>query len=231
VCTSFESSAALAEEAFAAAELSHDVHNLVAANWGRGVVELGRGAAARALPMLRQAYDAAQSAEMTLWARPTAAALGRAHALAGNAADGRRLLESAVKGGENNVGVAAWQTYLAESCLLSGDLDAADVVIGHALGLAEKRRERGFLGHALRVAADIARRHGRLDMAREHYEAAIVLGGEREMRPLLAHCELGLAEVCRSLRDVFGADKHTAAARALFADMRMPVPDDPAQRR
>jgi tetratricopeptide (TPR) repeat protein len=227
----FDRAAALAEEALAVAEASHDAFNLVAACWGRGVAELGRGAVELALPVLRRAYDAAQSAEMTLWARPTAAMLGRAHSLAGNATDGRRLLESAVKGGENNVGVAAWHTYLAESCLLGGDLDAAEAVIGPALALAEKRRERGFLGLALRVAGEIARRRGRFDLARERYEDAIVLGKEREMRPLLAHCELGLAEVCRGLHDVVGVDKHLAAARLLFVDMGLSMPDDSTQRR
>jgi tetratricopeptide (TPR) repeat protein len=227
----FDRAVALAEEAFAVAEASNDVHNLVAACWGRGVAELGRGAVERALPILRQAYDAAQSAEMTLWARPTAALLGRAYALAGNIADGRRLLESAIKGGENNVGVAAWHTYLAESCVLGGDLDAAEAVIAPALALAEKRRERGFLGHALRVAGDIAWRRGRFALSRERYEEAITLGSEREMRPLLAHCELGLAEVCRGLHDAIGADKHRAAARLLFEDMGLSMPDEPLQRR
>ena len=221
----FDRAATLAEEARAAAESSNDVHNLVAANWGRGVVEVGRHALDHALPILRQAYDAAQSAEVTLWARPTAAVLGRALALAGNAIDGRKLLESAVKGGENNVAVAAWQTHLAEACLLAGDVDEASAVIGPALKLAAERKERGFLAHAHRVAAEIARRRGRADVARQHYEDAIELGSERGMRPLLAHCELGLAEACRSLRDSGAADKHLATARSLFADMGMPVPE------
>src|SRR5262249_32843892 len=191
-----------------------------AANWGAGVVELGRGDIERALPILRQAYDAAQSAEMTLWARPTAAMLGRARSLAGNAVEGRRLLESAVKGGENNVGVAAWQLYLAESCLRGGDLEAAEVAIGQALALAEKRRERGLLGEAHAVAGDIARRQGRVHVAREHYEDALVLAGEREMQPLMARCEFGLAEVCRRHGDFSTADKHASTARALCAAMR-----------
>ena len=230
-CGDFGRAASLIGEAIAVAEASDDAPNLVAAKWGRGVVELGRGSVERALPMLRYAYETAQSAEMTLWARPTAAMLGRATMLSGHPDDGRRLLEAAVKRGENNVAVAAWEAYLAEACLLCGDVDAAETMIAHALALAEKRRELGFLAHAHRVTAGIARRRGRIDVAREHYEEALVLAGQREMRPLLAQCELGLAELSRSLRDDFGAANHTAAAAALYADMQIPIPNDPAQLR
>jgi transcriptional regulator with AAA-type ATPase domain/tetratricopeptide (TPR) repeat protein len=229
-CGEFDRAATLAEEALALAEASNDLHNLVTANWGAGVVALGRGSIDRALTRLRHAYEAAQSAEMTLWARPTAAMLGRASMLAGQVTEGRRLLEAAMKDGENNVAVAAWETYLAESCLLAGDVDAADTTIAHALALAEKRHEQGFLAHAHRVAAEIARRRGRIDVAREHYEDALVLAGEREMRPLLMQCELGLAELSRSLRDDFGAAKHAAAADALCAEMEIPTRTDPAPR-
>jgi len=187
-------------------------------------VEVGRGEVKRAIPMLRQAYDTAQSAEMALWARPAAAVLGRALALAGSVADGRRHLEFAVKGGENNVAVAEWQTYLAEACLLEGDLGTAEGVIDHAIELAEKRKERGFLAHARRVAAEVACRRGDVDAARQHYDAAIALASALHMSPLLGHCELGLAAVCLGLRDAAGADRHAAAASALFADLRIPPP-------
>jgi predicted ATPase len=228
----FDRAAALAEEAVVAAEASGDVHNVVAATWGRGLVEIGRGAVERAIPMLRQAHDTAQSAEMALWARPTAALLGRALVLAGSVADGRRYLEFAVKGGENNVAVAAWQTYLAEACLLAGDIHAAQAVIDHALELADKRRERGFLAHARRVAAEVARRRGDVDRAHQCYEDAIALAKAQHMSPLLAHCELGFAELCRDLRDAVEADRHEAAARAMLADLRISAPAiDPTSRR
>jgi transcriptional regulator with AAA-type ATPase domain/tetratricopeptide (TPR) repeat protein len=184
--------AALAEEAVATAEISRDVHNTVAAHWGRGLVEVARGEVKRAIPLLRQAHDTAQYAEIALWARPTAAVLGRALALAGIVDEGRRYLEFAVKGGENNVAVPAWQTYLAEACLLSGDLGAAQRLIERALQLAEKRKERGFLAHAHRVAAEVARGSGHLAAARRHYETAIALASALGMSPLVGHCELGL---------------------------------------
>ena len=222
----FDRAASLADEAVATAEVSRDVQNMVAANWGRGLVEVGRGEVKRAIPMLRQAYDTAQSAEMALWARPAAAVLGRALALAGSVADGRRHLEFAVKGGENNVAVAEWQTYLAEACLLEGDLGAAQAVIDHALELAEQRKERGFLAHARRVTAEVACRRGHVEVARQHYEAAIALATALHMSPLLAHCELGLSAVYLGLRDAAGAGRHAAAARALFADLRIPPPEN-----
>jgi len=46
------------------------------------------------------------------------------------------------------------------------------------------------------------------------------------MSPLLAHCELGLSAVYLGLRDAAGAGRHAAAARALFADLRIPPPEN-----
>ena len=221
----FDRAASLAEEAVAAAELSGEVHNVVAATWGRGLVELSRGAVHAAIPLLRRAHEAAQSAEMTLWARPTAALLGRALVLAGDVAGGRRLLELAVSGGENNVAVVEWQTYRAEACLAAGELELAQTVIDRALELADKRGERGFRGHALRVAAELARRREDIGRARESYEDAMAVAHAQGMAPLLAQCELGLAQLCRGADDSEAAERHAASARALYSELGIPVPE------
>ena len=191
----FDRATALADEAVSTAETSGEVHNVVTALWGRGLVELGRGAVGRAIPVLQQAHEAAQSAEMILWARPTAALLGRAFVLTGRVDDGRRHLEFAARGGENNVAVAAWQTYLAEAYLAGDELDSAEASITRALDLAERRKERGYLAHALRVAAEVARRRGDEARARRFFESAHELAQAQHMAPLLAQCEQGLAEL------------------------------------
>ena len=137
----------------------------------------------------------------------------------------KRLLERAVSGGENNVAVVAWQTYLAEACLLAGDLETAQAVIDRALELAEKRGERGFRGHALRVAADLARRRDDVATARQHYTDAMAVAEAEQMSPLLASCELGLAELCRRMKDVDAAERHAARARGLLSTLGIPVPE------
>jgi transcriptional regulator with AAA-type ATPase domain/tetratricopeptide (TPR) repeat protein len=218
----------LAQEAVAVAEASGEVHNLVPATWGCGLVEMARGAVDRAIPMLRRAQDIAKSAEMALWSRPTAAVLGRALVLAGRGADGRRYLDFAVQGGENNVAVAQWHTYLAEACLREGQLDVAQSVIDRAIELAERRRERGFLAHAQRVAADVAGRRGDARRARRLYEDAIALATAQGMAPLRTECERALGDLTGRLDDP-GADDPPRPAEAPAPAEHVRTPDiDPA---
>ena len=85
----------------------------------------------------------------------------------------------------HNGAVPAWQTYLAEARLLAGEVGPAQGLIERAIQLAEKRKERGFLAHAHRVAAEIARGSGHLAAARRHYETAIALSSARGMSRLV----------------------------------------------
>ena len=45
------------------------------------------------------------------------------------------------------------------------------------------------------------------------------------MSPLLASCELGLAELCRRMKDVDAAERHAARARGLLSTLGIPVPE------
>jgi uncharacterized protein HemY len=79
--------------------------------------------------------------------------------------------------------------------VVANDLDAAEATIARALELAERRKERGFLAHARRVAAEMARRRGDVTRARKYFEGARALAEAQHMAPLLAQCERGLTEL------------------------------------
>jgi len=89
--------------------------------------------------------------------------------------------------------------------------------------LARGRGERGYEAWALRLLGDVASHPGRPDvaMAAAHYGAALTLASEREMRPLLAHCHLGLGRLYRRTADAEQAGAHLTTARTLYGEMGM----------
>ena len=50
----------------------------------------------------------------------------------------------------------------------------------------------------------------------------MALADELGMRPLIAHCRLGLAQLSRSMGDVEAARDHLATATGMYHEMAMP---------
>ena len=63
------------------------------------------------------------------------------------------------------------------------------------LALIREGRQRGYEVHALRLLSEIAARHNPPEHAEGHYRDA--LADELGMRPLVAHCHLGLGKLYR----------------------------------
>jgi Tfp pilus assembly protein PilF len=87
---------------------------------------------------------------------------------------------------------------LAEACSVAGRAGEALEHARSAVDLSRKHQERANEASALRVLADITARADRLDAqaARDTYAATLALAEALSMRPLLAHCHLGLAKLC-----------------------------------
>jgi hypothetical protein len=58
-----------------------------------------------------------------------------------------------------------------------------------------------------------------VEQAEEHYRSAMALAAELEMRPLVAHCQLGLGHLHRRTGDRPKADEHLSTAASMFGDM------------
>ncbi len=58
-------------------------------------------------------------------------------------------------------------------------------------------RQRRYEVHALRLLGEIAARHNPPEHAEGHYRDALALADELGMRPLVAHCHLGLGKLYR----------------------------------
>jgi tetratricopeptide (TPR) repeat protein len=88
-------------------------------------------------------------------------------------------------------GRVAW---LSEVCRLAGQWDEARQHARQALDLARRRKERGNEALALHELGAV---HAHTDLpdavqAEAHCQQALALAGELGMRPLQAHCHLGL---------------------------------------
>jgi tetratricopeptide (TPR) repeat protein len=126
------------------------------------------------------------------------ARLGAAYLLAGRVDDSLALLKRTVEidaAHTSQAEISLWCGWLAEAYLASGQPAEADALAGRALDLAVRHGERGNHGWALRLQAELAVRRAPPDhdAAEELYQQALALAEELEMRPLQAHCHLGLA--------------------------------------
>ena len=151
--------------------------------------------------------------------------LGHVLALSGDATQAVDLLEQGVRQAEA-FGLA-WLhcprlQYLGEAYLLAGRVDDARRTADRVLALARERGERGFEAWALRLQAEIAAATPPIvDVAESRFREAIALATELEMRPLVAHCHLGLGKLCRRTGEREQAREHLTTATTMYREMGM----------
>ena len=150
--------------------------------------------------------------------------LGLAYALSGRGSEAMPLLEQAVEHGAKGTGDHAWQTGVTgEGYLMAGRIGDAAKLADRSLRFAREGKERGHEAWALRLLGEIAsRRHPPdIEQATTHYCQAIGLAEELGMRPLVAHCHLGLGNLSRRTGDRAKAEEHLAGAKAMYREMGM----------
>jgi tetratricopeptide (TPR) repeat protein len=112
---------------------------------------------------------------------------------------------------------------LGETHLLAGRLEEAHAFAEQALTLAYQHQERANQAYALHLLGDIAARREPLesDQAGEYYRQALALAEELGMRPLVAHCHLGLGTLYGRMGRVEPARAELTAAIELYRAMDM----------
>jgi tetratricopeptide (TPR) repeat protein len=128
-------------------------------------------------------------------------------------------------------GQSLWVGYLSEAYLLAGRMQEAVQRAGRALDLARAHKERGHEAWALRLLGEIAAHQDtpEIEPAEHHYRQALALAEELGMRPLQAHCHLGLGMLYAKTdqREPARANLSTAIAmyRAMDMAFRLPQAD------
>jgi tetratricopeptide (TPR) repeat protein len=220
----FAEGTAFGEEGLRIAEVVAHPGSLMVASWGIGLLALRQGDLPKALPLLERAVGICRDADLLLWFPLTAPALGAAYTLSGRVADAVTLLTQAMEQ-TTATETAGFQTLcslsLGEAQLLSGLLEEAHVLAEQALAHARERQERGRQAYALRLLGDIAARREppEDEPAVAHYQQALTLADALGMRPLVAHCHLGLGMLYRQMGQGEEARAALSTAIALYRAM------------
>jgi tetratricopeptide (TPR) repeat protein len=202
--------------------------SIVYAYFGVGVVFLTKGEPDEAIPVLERGLNVCQAADIPVQYPLIASCLGSAYALVGRLEEGLRLLKSAVEQSESMrriAGHALRMAWLSEAYILAGRTDEAEASARRGLELSCESKDLGSQAWLLRILGDLIARRSSLDVeqAEASYGEALRLAKELGMRPVQAHCHLGLGHVHASLKNIAKARSEIAAAAELYRSMSMPV--------
>jgi tetratricopeptide (TPR) repeat protein len=152
--------------------------------------------------------------------------LGAAYTLGNRLADTISLLMHAIErtiATETASFQAQCRLSLGEAQMLTGRLEEAQALAEGALALANRHQEQGNRAYALRLLGQIAARRDppECKQAEAHYQQAFALATELGMRPLQAHCHIGLGTLYATTGRREQARAALAAAIALYRAMDM----------
>ena len=217
----FDEGAACGEVAVRMGETLESPFSLAYSLLHLGHLHLRRGQVDEAIAVLERGTAICQSLDFRTIVSDVAARLGAAYTVTGRAADGLPLLEQWVEQAES---WGHWSeapvrcAWLGEAYLAVGRGEDASGLAERALQVAEAQKGSADRAWALRLLGEIAARREPplVEKAETHYRQALVLAEELGMRPLQAHCHLGLGHLNRRVgrRDDARAELATAVPAA-----------------
>jgi predicted ATPase len=225
-CGAFAEGKAPAEEGVRIAEAADHPYSRVVAYWAVGFRYLRKGELPQAIPVLERALDLAQVTHIRVAVPWVAAPLGAAYAVAGQTAEALWLLEQTVEQAmamRLMIDQALRIVWLGEAYLLAGRLDEAYAQAQHALEFSRAHKEQGHEAYALWLLGEIHARHDppEVEPAATHYRQALTLAEALGMRPLQAHCHLGLGTLYTRAGQREQARAELSMAIALYRAMDM----------
>ncbi len=219
----FDEAIGHAEAAVRTAEAADHSWTLYLGLLDLGRAHLCRGDLPRATRVLERNLDLCRTWQFVLATPVVAATLGVAYALAGRADEALPLVAGAVEEFRRRqtharpalILLCAGMTYLR-----AGRIDEAASHAQEALALTRRLGARGSEAHALCLAGDVAATGGSKD-AEGSYRGALALADELGMRPLTAHCHLGLGKLYRRAGKRHEAQEHLTTATTMYREMEM----------
>jgi class 3 adenylate cyclase/tetratricopeptide (TPR) repeat protein len=208
-----------------AAEVGHP-YSLAVAWWNVGRVHALRGDLSQARPILSRARSVAEELTIGFLIPAVVLELSALAVLEGRVKDALSLVPAARAAVQN--GLEWWEALaelrLGEALLAAGRIEEACVAARRALGLARERGEEGHEAWVLRILGEIAAHpHATVaDMAEGHYRQALALAERLDMRPLVAHCHLGLGHLSQRAKRLSDARQHLTTATTMYREMAMP---------
>ncbi|MEK7880134.1 MAG: adenylate cyclase, partial [candidate division NC10 bacterium] len=217
----FEEGIVHGQEGIRIAEALEHPYSWVVASWGAGYLYRTKGELTHAVRLLERALALCREWNLPTLLPITVGFLGPLYALSGRVAEGLSLLDQGVNALESIQSLIVAQ--FGEACILADRLEDALALAERALALARERGQRGYEAWALRLLGEIAPRRDPPDVetAEGHYRQAMALAEELGMRPLIAHCHLGLGKLSRRTVDRSKIEEHLTTAMTLYREMDM----------
>ena len=189
-----------------------------------GSVYVIKGAFSSAVLLLERALALSSTNEIRQMFPPIASRLGLAYVLSGRAPEGLILLQGAVEQASSaGVRQQSYAARLSEGNVLAGRIREAAECAQGALDPAHRHKERGTETHLLCTLGKIASYQDPpdVDAAGRYFRDAIALADELGMRPLVAHCHLGLGKLYRRTGKREQAHEQLATTTTMYREMDM----------
>jgi tetratricopeptide (TPR) repeat protein len=206
------------EQMLAAAERLSSALSMVQATFGLGETYRERGDWVRAIGLLERSVAAAQDGGVGAMTAAAGSRLGAAYAHAGRLDEALKLLRASVGSRAPNMRSSAFARLLGEACLLSGNIDEARLQATTALDVAQAFHQRGDEAAARWL---LGLTTPSLLEAELFLSGALSLGSELAMRPLVAHCHLGLGKLHQRTGRLEQASEHLTSATTMYREMGM----------
>jgi tetratricopeptide (TPR) repeat protein len=225
----FDKAIGHAETAIGTAEAADHPFTLYWTLFELGHTHLRRGDLPRAARVLERCLDLCCTWQIALGTPFVAATLGAAYALAGRADEALRLVAGAVeefRRRQIHTRPALILRCAGTAYLSAGRIDEAVSRAREALALTRQLGARAAEAQALCLAGDVClagdnATTGRAEDAEGYYRETLVRAGQLGMRPLVAHCHLGLGKLYRRTGKDEQAREHLALAATMYREMDM----------
>jgi len=223
----FSEAAKYEAESIRLAEPTEHAHTIVWAHLTASMLHLFKGEWAKAHLLIEQWISIRRSLDVAVllpWAVTSSAwalaQIGEASEALSRVREAEQLLERQTTMGI--VGHRSWSYYaVSRACLLLGRVDEARQLGSRSV--ESSQRQPGFRAHALHLLGDLAAYPDQFDAESgvAHYQQALALAQSHGMRPLVAHCHLGLGKLYRRAGQLKHARENLATATTMYREMAM----------
>jgi tetratricopeptide (TPR) repeat protein len=212
------------DEALRTATESNHPYSLVYAYYAVGVLYLIKGDFDTAIAVLERGLKVCEAAEIPVQRPLVASCLGAAYAFVGQFDESLRLLEGAVEqtaSMKRMAGQAMRVAWLSGAYMLADRTDEAKAFARRGLELATENKDQGTRVWLLGILGDLSARRADVEQAKLTYGEALALAQELGMRPVEAHCHVGLGSLYAATGKRERAHAELSTAKDLYESMDM----------
>lgn len=216
-----------AAEAIRLAEATRHAYTIGLAQRAAGTLHLLKGDWTKVRSLLEHGVAVLQAGNVALSITPVLASLAWALAQLGETDEALSRLQESEQTAERlaaggRIQIRGWDFHaLARACFLLGRLAEARRLGERAVELISSQP--GAAAHGLHLLGDIATHPDQFDAecGEDQYRKALTLAEMRGMRPLVAHCHLGIGKIYRRTGKLREADELLTSASAMYREMNM----------